>query len=532
MAALMALAGEPSANGANGAAAAEPAAASAAEPAAAAAAEPAADGEPRKKRRRWSDAPAATATAPPALDVQEVAAEAMRRMNEQLVGPQPTTSASAVLQSLLKPLNPPAAPVSAGNVAATAQAAAAEAMRRMNEQLGGGGGGGAPLVVSNSGRPYQIDIDINDCPNKAALTKKSTQQEVEQATNVTILIRGRYRPPGDTSDDRPIHLHLEALEQDDLTRAEAMIREIMGPMPAEPAAGAPPAGGGMGLAPLGSAAGAPPPMPEKQEQLREALEVGLDPAAGYQVRGKLLGPKGSYLKHIQDQTGIHVQLAGKGSGNMMSDGVEQDVPLQMVLTGTNEVAMGVAKDLAESLIKAVKEDYERRNRPAPPPPMPPAVPPPGVPPPGYGAPPPAYGAPPPPYGYAPPPGYGYPPGYPPGYGHESRGWNSRPAPHMALHPSGHGRASRAEEPFPARPGPLQPWLRPFDTWASRAACLLFAPRYNAPPPMQYGAPPPYNPYAQTYPGYGAPPPSLALQHDQKAVLAAPYLATTGSTGCI
>ena len=33
---------------------------------------------------------------------------------------------------------------------------------------------------------------------------------------------------------------------------------------------------------------------------------------------------------------------------------------------------------------------------------------------------------------------------------------SRPAPHMAL-PSGQGRASRAEEPFPAAPGPLQPW---------------------------------------------------------------------------
>ena len=38
------------------------------------------------------------------------------------------------------------------------------------------------------------------------------------------------------------------------------------------------------------------------------------------MRGKLLGPKGSYLKHIQDQTGIRIQLAGKGSGNMTNNG--------------------------------------------------------------------------------------------------------------------------------------------------------------------------------------------------------------------
>ena len=38
------------------------------------------------------------------------------------------------------------------------------------------------------------------------------------------------------------------------------------------------------------------------------LEVGVDPQFGYAVRGKLLGPKGAYLKHIQEQTGVKVQL--------------------------------------------------------------------------------------------------------------------------------------------------------------------------------------------------------------------------------
>ena len=73
-------------------------------------------------------------------------------------------------------------------------------------------------------------------------------------------------------------------------KAEQMVRSIMGPMP-EPgaaAASAPPAaaGSGMGLAALDGTAA--PPMSRVatavEEASREVIEVGLDPAAGYQVR--------------------------------------------------------------------------------------------------------------------------------------------------------------------------------------------------------------------------------------------------------
>ena len=86
---------------------------------------------------------------------------------------------------------------------AATQAAAADALKKMNEALKGGGGAGGSSL-------FNIDIEINDCPNKAALTKKSTQQEIMEATNVSILLRGTYKPPGSTSEDRAIHLHLEA----------------------------------------------------------------------------------------------------------------------------------------------------------------------------------------------------------------------------------------------------------------------------------------------------------------------------------
>ena len=268
-----------------------------------AAAPPAADGgppsgdapangeEPKRKRRRWSDAkveePAVQAPPPP---------------------PPPAAAAATLLSSLLKPVAPPSSGSSPSpDVLAATQAAAAEAVRKMNEQLGGGRvSAEMPASTSVTFQPgtskYVLDIDINDCPNKAALTKKSTQEEIALAANVTILIRGRYKPPGDTSEERPIHLHLEGSSEEELAKAEEMIRAIMGPMPEAPPPPAGGGGGGMGLAPLGSAGGMmggpPPPLPPSDrpfvdrtlprvlpDELCERLEVGLDPAAGYQVRG-------------------------------------------------------------------------------------------------------------------------------------------------------------------------------------------------------------------------------------------------------
>jgi hypothetical protein len=129
----------------------------------------------------------------------------------------------------------------------------------------------------------------------------------------------------------------------------------------------------------------------------------VDPAAGYQIRGKLLGPKGSYLKHIQETTGTRVQLSGFGSGNMTPEGREADHPLSLSLNAPSAEQLEVARVLAEDLIRAVKEDWYRRNPPAGappaagtlPPPMPAMPPPPSGPPPPYGIVPPGYPPPPP-----------------------------------------------------------------------------------------------------------------------------------------
>lgn len=139
-----------------------------------------------------------------------------------------------------------------------------------------------------------------------------------KATGVSILIRGRYKPPGDSStDEKPLHLHLEARTEEDMDRAESAIREIMGP-PAPAATDVEPSQLLPPPPPSTFIPGQPTPSSSSQPRAPASssaaplftclLEAGVDPAAGYQVRGKLLGPKGSYLKHIQDQTGVRVQL--------------------------------------------------------------------------------------------------------------------------------------------------------------------------------------------------------------------------------
>ena len=86
-----------------------------------------------------------------------------------------------------------------------------------------------------------LDIDINQSSNRAALTKRETQEEIRRTTGVALLVRGRYKPPGDYSDERALHLHLEASSQEALDEARAMITEMMGPEaeapPPPPAAG-------------------------------------------------------------------------------------------------------------------------------------------------------------------------------------------------------------------------------------------------------------------------------------------------------
>ena len=380
--------------------------------------EPAAVQPVPKRRRRWEDAKPEPAPAP-AAPVTGVAS----------LDPALLSMAPALGMVIGGPAPQAAPPVIDDAVAQAAQ----DAIRRMSGMLGGALQQQQRATGSlEPAAAFQLDIDINNSTRKGQLTKKQFQDEVTRETGAGIKIGGRYQPPGDTSsEERPLHLHIDAKSQESLDAAEAMIRDIMGPAPpsAEDAFGgaAPPLAPppppqlfipGQPPPPPRVAAGAPAaPPPSSPSGHTCRLEVGVGPEAGYQVRGKLLGPKGSYLKHIQEQTGVRVQLSGAGSGNVTVAGAEADHPLSLSLSGATAEQLDVAKQLAEHLIAAVCEDWNRRNTPAPgtssmpPPPSSLPQPPSAMPP--AGAPPP-YGVV--PSGYPPRPANPYGFGYPPMHG--------------------------------------------------------------------------------------------------------------------
>lgn len=67
--------------------------------------------------------------------------------------------------------------------------------------------------------------------------------------------------------------------------------------------------------------------------LEHKVPVGIEGAPGFNIRAKIIGPQGSYVKHIQTETGARVQLKGRGSGFVESGpGTEADEPLYMHIT--------------------------------------------------------------------------------------------------------------------------------------------------------------------------------------------------------
>ncbi len=92
--------------------------------------------------------------------------------------------------------------------------------------------------------------------------------------------------------DRPLFLAIEAKSKFDLDAAVAMVREHMGGETA--AANAPHEDGGV-------------------QFVQEKIFVGLSPLAGFDLKGELLGPGETYIRHICGETQARVWLRGLGS---------------------------------------------------------------------------------------------------------------------------------------------------------------------------------------------------------------------------
>jgi KH-domain type I len=101
--------------------------------------------------------------------------------------------------------------------------------------------------------------------------------------------------------------------------------------------------------------------------LTAKLYVGIEPDHPYQVIGKVLGAKGSYLKHIAQQSNAKVYLRGKGSRFAQqldaTDPARED-NLHVLVEASNNTSLERAKKLAENLLSHTRRDCESRFPPS------------------------------------------------------------------------------------------------------------------------------------------------------------------------
>jgi len=164
---------------------------------------------------------------------------------------------------------------------------------------------------------------------------------LKRLTGGTILTKGTYRPPGAVAMDRPLYLLVTAESKFVLDATLAKIDDILTGK----------------LDPLLLAASH-----NTQSLHKTKVYVGIDNAPpSFNIVGKLLGPKGSYIKHIATASGAKVILRGPGVGvtNVQDIGQDDDDKiLHVFISSNNKANIEKAKGLADNLIDTVKKDYQ------------------------------------------------------------------------------------------------------------------------------------------------------------------------------
>lgn len=135
-------------------------------------------------------------------------------------------------------------------------------------------------------------MDVNDTRHRYHLIKPQSLAEIETAVGCSIVVRGKYYPDRSlaTERDPPLCLDVSAPSQAVLDAAVARINELK-------EHGAPPAK----YMPSGLTGKAFAPFDP-------------DSVSGINFRAKILGPQGSFLRHIQNESGVKAHLRGRGSG--------------------------------------------------------------------------------------------------------------------------------------------------------------------------------------------------------------------------
>ncbi|KAH8677491.1 hypothetical protein BX600DRAFT_449971 [Xylariales sp. PMI_506] len=218
---------------------------------------------------------------------------------------------------------------------------------------------GAPNTGNINGEVYVADgdyikdIEVNDLRNRYLLTKGSTQKMIKEDTGADVTTRGSYYPDKSmaTAANPPLYLHVTSTSKEGLDKAIAKIDELMKQE-------------------------LPNLVDERRFRRREQepverdeygrrkwpearIPINLEPIPGFNLRAQVVGHGGSYVKHIQQETGCRVQIKGRGSGYFESStNCESEDDMYLHVAGPDPNMVEKAKELCEDLLGSVREQYE------------------------------------------------------------------------------------------------------------------------------------------------------------------------------
>ncbi|KAF8981012.1 hypothetical protein BGZ46_003345 [Entomortierella lignicola] len=203
------------------------------------------------------------------------------------------------------------------------------------------------------------DIDINDVKHRYTLTKGSVQTQLQRETGADITTRGRHYTDRSlaTEKDPALYLHVTALTQESLDLAVKKINELI----EEAQQPTPPPPQREPFQPNPRHGGANRPY----QTFHARVAIGMESDRVFNVRAKIVGPAGQYVKHVQNETKTRVQLKGHGSGYLeVETGRESDEPLYINIIGNSQEDVDAAERLCKDLVQTVKTEHEKmKSRP-------------------------------------------------------------------------------------------------------------------------------------------------------------------------
>ncbi|KAK7683537.1 hypothetical protein QCA50_013372 [Cerrena zonata] len=233
-----------------------------------------------------------------------------------------------------------------GKSASEAAAAAAAIAAKIAAQFAGSSSGTGVSLGPRDPHDgdFTHDIDINDVRNRYLLTKGSTQTQIHEDTGASVSTKGTWYPDRSkaTEKDPPLYLHISATTNESLQAAIDKVNELinldMGSLVEDKSNR----------------------LREKRKWPEEKLPVELESIRNFNVRAKVVGPSGMFVKYIQQETQTRVQIKGLGSGFVDQEtGQEHDEPMYIHVTGPDETMVARAKMLTEDLLEVVRAEHAK-----------------------------------------------------------------------------------------------------------------------------------------------------------------------------